>query len=275
MSSISPYSAATQHALTESLGSIARSIIAGATKYITNRTAWDKMTKDTIQQLESGIPEAAMSINRESPNHMILRVEAPTFRTKLRDSGLETTVTYIWSTQHPTKEGKSERTVLAKFVPEVWFGPSSIESRHALNATPTSGPSTEDYSKYLESVAAEMLEECLEDIIDEDGRTLEASFKTALKLMTQKCKQGSASICRSMGASVVDGLDGKGDPDSFFFETDNCSLTPGDHGSLSFTGHLTGEGWRHTDDDENPERFNLRPADWNFSVSAEEVQSAK
>ncbi|KGB78590.2 guanine nucleotide-binding protein subunit gamma [Cryptococcus deuterogattii R265] len=115
-----------------------------------------------------------------------------------------------------------------------------------------------------------MLQECFEDIIDQDGDALGVSFEAALELMTKKCKQGSASICRSMGASVVDGLDGKGDPDSFFFEIDNYSLTPGIDGSLSFTGHLTGEGWR-----DGSCNFSLRPADWDFPVSAEEVQSAK
>lgn len=274
MSSTSPYSAAIQNALTKSLALIAPSILEGAAKYITNPTAWDKMTEDTIQQLESGIPEMATSIDSQSPRHMILHVKTPTYHSKLRDSGLQTTVTYSWSTQHPTKAGRSAQTVLARFVPEVWFGASSIGSRPVLSATPSSGPSREEYSEELESIAAGMLTECLEDIIDEDGDDLGASFETALELMAHKCKQGSAAICQSMGASVIDGLDGEGDPYTFFFETDNCSLPPGDGASLSFTGHVTGEGWRNADD-EKPEKFNLRPADWNFAVSAEEVRSAK
>lgn len=223
----------------------------------------DKMTKDAIQQLKSGISEVATSIYRESPNHMILQVNKPTYHLKLRDSGLQTTVTYNWSTQYPTKMGESTHTVLAKFVPEVWYRASSIGNGSVESLTP-------EYYEHLESTAAVMLQECFEDIIDQDGDDLGVSFEAALELMTKKGKQGSESICRSMGASVVDGLDGKDDPDSFFFETDNYSLTPGIDGSLSFTGHLTGEGWR-----DGSCNFSLRPADWDFSVSAEEVQSAK
>lgn len=257
------YSAATRNVLTESHRSIAPSVIEGASKYITDLTAMDKMTEGTIQQLESGIPEVATSIYRESPNHMILQVNKPTYHLKLRDSGLQTTVTYNWSTQYPTKMGESTHTVLAKFVPEVWYRASSIGNGSVESLTPA-------YSEHLESSAAVMLQECFEDIIDQDGDALGVSFEAALGLTTKKCMQGSASICRSMGASVVDGLDGKGDPDSFFFETDNYSLTPGIDGSLSFNGHLTGEGWR-----DGSCNFSLRPADWAFSVSAGEVQSVK
>lgn len=96
----------------------------------------DKMTKDTIQQLESGIPEVATSIYRESPNHMILQVNKPTYHLKLRDSGLQTTVTYNWSTQNPTKMGESTHTVLAKFVPEVWYRASSIGNGSVESLTP-------------------------------------------------------------------------------------------------------------------------------------------
>lgn len=194
---------------------------------------------------------------------MILQVNKPTYHSKLRDSALQTTVTYNWSTQYPTKMGESTHTVPAKFVPEVWYRASSIGNGSVESLTPA-------YSEHLESSAAVILQECFEDIIGQDGDALGVSFEAALKLMTKKCMQGSASICRSMGACVVDGLDGKGDPDSFFFETDNYSLTPGIDGSLSFNGHLTEETWR-----DGSCNFSLRPADWAFSVSAGEVQSVK
>ncbi|TYJ51544.1 hypothetical protein B9479_007882 [Cryptococcus floricola] len=261
-----------------------------------------QLVTSMTDRLNNNAPSVASKITSRVSDWGTLEVNGTLGTVTATPEGLQAKVSYNWRTWRPDHIGVVDTKIEASMTADMWrpiapirrasTGPPSsnpwdpmtvtdiVNKQHARsvkNAQDKANRKLKSKITELESSAYDEMAKSTEEVLDNlyNKNDFAGKLDTAHHALQSKLSESYSSFVVATKAAVPEGIDKKGDPNTFYYYTSG-TLTSDGPDQLTFKGTYEGTAFRGAGDDEDDEEvLELLPCSFNVSVSPKEVQEYK